>query len=138
MSEYLRYVKQEWRDEIPVRVRGWWRRHWWPSHIKILEMERDDWKRWHDDCQDAFDAAVGEETTMTLEVRHAQNDRWYVVDRHQNTYGQPGGYATREEAEACADEWLEEDAGIGDSNYDERDDTMMTEQEKIAYFGGEC
>jgi len=52
---------------------------------------------------------------MTLEVRYAQNDRWYVVDRHQNTYGQPGGYATREEAEACAREWLEEDAGIGET-----------------------
>lgn len=46
MNEYLGYVRQEWRNEIPARIRGWSRRHWWPSRIKMLERERDDWMRW--------------------------------------------------------------------------------------------
>ena len=39
-----------------------------------------------------------------LEIRHAQNDRWYIVDRNQNTYGSTNGFATRQEAQTWVDE----------------------------------
>ena len=33
-----------WFEEIPLRLRGWWRRHWWPARIKQLDRERQFWK----------------------------------------------------------------------------------------------
>lgn len=38
----------EWR----IRLRSWWRRHWWPARIRQLDRERADWKRWFHDCED--------------------------------------------------------------------------------------
>lgn len=43
---------------------------------------------------------------IELRIVHAQNDRWFVVDRRQNPYGKPGGYATEAEAEAVRAEWI--------------------------------
>ncbi len=36
--------------ETTLRLRTWWRRHWWPTRIRQLDQERADWKRW---CHDA-------------------------------------------------------------------------------------
>ncbi len=32
-------------DKLYV-LRGWLRRHWWPARIRLLDMERRDWRRW--------------------------------------------------------------------------------------------
>ena len=42
----IKYIKQEWNGEIPLLMRGWWVRHWWPARIKQLDRERADWERW--------------------------------------------------------------------------------------------
>jgi hypothetical protein len=33
-----------WREETPLRVRHWWRLHWWPARIRQLDRERAFWK----------------------------------------------------------------------------------------------
>lgn len=33
-----------------IRIRKWWRQHWWPARIRQLDQERKDWKRW---CSEA-------------------------------------------------------------------------------------
>ncbi len=42
MDLHLRF----WREEIPLRVRSWRRRHWWPAVIRQRTEERDAWRRW--------------------------------------------------------------------------------------------
>ncbi len=42
MNLHLRF----WREEEPLRLRSWWRRHWWPARIRQIDRERADWKRW--------------------------------------------------------------------------------------------
>lgn len=46
---------------------------------------------------------------IELRIVHAQNDRWFVVDRMQNPYGKPGGFDTKAEAEAVLVEWIGDD-----------------------------
>ena len=33
-----------WMGELPIRIRRWWHRHWWPSRIEQLDRERRYWK----------------------------------------------------------------------------------------------
>ena len=42
MSIHARF----WTKETPVRLRSWWRRHWWPARIRQLDRERLGWARW--------------------------------------------------------------------------------------------
>ncbi len=45
MSLHLRF----WKDDIPLRLRHWWRTHWWPSRIRQLDRERRYWKQRSED-----------------------------------------------------------------------------------------
>jgi hypothetical protein len=52
-----------WREEIPLRLRSWWRRRWWPARVRQLDRERRDWKRWCEEAEherDRLRAALGE------------------------------------------------------------------------------
>ena len=40
MNLHIRF----WMEELPLRFRGWWHRHWWPSRIKQLDQERRYWR----------------------------------------------------------------------------------------------
>ena len=41
---------------------------------------------------------------LKLRIVHAQNDRYYVADYRQNTYGSSNGFATEAEAQAYIEE----------------------------------
>ncbi len=53
MNLHLRF----WKTEIPLRMRGWWLRHWWPAVIRRREAERDDWRRWCEKAETQFEKA---------------------------------------------------------------------------------
>ena len=38
-------------SEYRIRIRSWWRKYWWPSVIRQLKQERNDWKRWLTECE---------------------------------------------------------------------------------------
>lgn len=71
-----------WRAEGPLRLRGWWRRHWWPSRIAQLDRERADWKRWHDEVWQAAKNAGVEQRVAEQAFRdrygHEPEDGWWV------------------------------------------------------------
>lgn len=50
MSLHLRF----WKEELPIRLRGWWHRHWPYAVIRQRDRERADWKRW---CYEAEERA---------------------------------------------------------------------------------
>lgn len=78
----LRMRLKFWRDEVPLRLRGWWRRHWWPERLRQLDRERADWKRWHDEAwQAANDAGVGQqvaEQAFRNRYGHEPEPGWWV------------------------------------------------------------
>ena len=40
-----------WREELPIRIKGWWVRHWWPARIRGETRRADDYKRWLENCE---------------------------------------------------------------------------------------
>lgn len=47
--------------ELQMRLRGWWKRHWWPAQIRALKREHNDWRRW---CYKAEDALQVSRTAL--------------------------------------------------------------------------